>query len=267
MREKLQFSPIWPKISFLLKWEDFSTCHEKLRLLITESYASNDDLSHSFLLFYRSTTTGNPIMQLSRKQMKNFNRINQKLKTNSSFFVTNHNYLVKKYSYLKQCHAIVKCELKLKKRRVVLPFNQLIKLGLNRKVGKKFRPKKMQKRCHVRGKSNAVQGISLLKRQSDKANEGSESVRIENVRNRSLIELNFDWIIFLSHYSQPKKLRRKNRMMIKYLQLNVTRRKKRRLPQPKMSMNKFVNNWNCYKVGDDRLSRYYRVVVSVDPVR
>ncbi len=98
--------------------------------------------------------------------MKNFNRINEKLKTNSLFFITNHTYLAKKYSYLKKSHCIVKCQLKLKKQRVVLSFNQLIRLGLNRKGdkdGKKQNAKPFQKKCHVRNKSDGVQKSSFQK--------------------------------------------------------------------------------------------------------
>lgn len=129
--------------------------------------------------------------------MRNFKRINEKLKTNSLFFVANHSYLVKKYSYLKKCHFIVKCQLKLKKRKVVLPFNQLIKFGLNRKDdGKKLNPKKLQKKCHVRG-GKSDSRIRLKPKPGLESVDGKDSVEsktvagsseINDVRNRNFCE-------------------------------------------------------------------------------
>lgn len=100
-------------------------------------------------------------MQITKKQMKKFNRINKKLKTIPTFFITNYGYLVRKYSYLKKSHYIVKCQLKLRKQRVVLLFNQLKKLGLNRKENKDGN--KFQKKCHVRNKLGTDQTSSVQK--------------------------------------------------------------------------------------------------------
>lgn len=100
-------------------------------------------------------------MQISKKQMKKFNRINEKLKTIPTFFLTNYGYLVRKYSYLKKSHYIVKCQLKLRKQRVVLLFNQLKKLGLNRKDNKEGN--KFQKKCHVRNKLGTDHKSSVQK--------------------------------------------------------------------------------------------------------
>lgn len=97
------------------------------------------------------------IMRLTRKQFKTFNRINKKLKTIPLFFINNYDYLMRKYSYLKKSHYIVKCQLK-KKEKVLILFNQLQLLSLNRKEvkeGKKQHLKKLQKeRAFHRSTSN-----------------------------------------------------------------------------------------------------------------
>lgn len=109
-------------------------------------------------------------MQITRKQIKTFNRLNEKLKTIPKFFITNYGYLLRKYSYLKKWHYIVKCQLKMKKQRVVLQFNQLKKLGMNRKKdkeGKKLFSRKLQKKCHVRSKNEMVDKSRLQKLYSE----------------------------------------------------------------------------------------------------
>lgn len=108
--------------------------------------------------------------------MKTFNRINEKLRTIPRFFITNYGYLVRKYSYLKKSQLIVKCQLKLRKQRVVLLFNQLKKLGLNKKddkEGKKQYSKKSQKKCHLRKRPGTVPRSSL---QISKGSTGSRAV-------------------------------------------------------------------------------------------
>lgn len=68
-------------------------------------------------------------MRISRKQFNTFNRINEKLKTVPTFFISNFRYLMRKYFYLRNPHYIVKCRLKFKKEKVIILFNQLKKLG------------------------------------------------------------------------------------------------------------------------------------------
>lgn len=114
--------------------------------------------------------------------MKTFNRINEKLKTKPLFFIANYGYLVKKYSYLKKSHYIVKCQLKLKKHKVVILFNQLKKLGLKTKVekeAKKRYSKKLQKKCHiVDNKTGTVHkgSVPKAKPESDDRNEKVSTV-------------------------------------------------------------------------------------------
>lgn len=96
-------------------------------------------------------------MRITRKQYKTFNRMNKKLKTIPLFFIANYGYLMRKYSYLKKSHYIVKCQLKFKKEKVIIVFNQLKKLGVQSKVekeGKKqYSKKHQQKKCHKLSKT------------------------------------------------------------------------------------------------------------------
>lgn len=99
-------------------------------------------------------------MRLTPKQYKTFKRMTKKLKTEPKFFKTNYLYLLRKYSYLNKSHNIVKCgELKFKKEKVIILFNQLKKCGPKRKVDdekKKKYSKKSLKKCHIYIKNGKV---------------------------------------------------------------------------------------------------------------
>lgn len=135
--------------------------------------------------------------------MKTFNRINEKLKTLPLFFIANYGYLVRKYSYLKKSHYIVKCQLKLKKRRVVILFNQLKKLGLKtkeEKEAKKQYSKKLQKKCHVvRNKSGTC---SLQKPKSESkirdSHEKASTVHKEPTQSKALVTLEIETVRYLN---------------------------------------------------------------------
>lgn len=164
------------------------TYYAKIRFKIKTS----TQIKVSFFLFPDPRQQVTSIMQITKKQMKTFNRINEKLRTIPRFFITNYGYLLRKYSYLKKSHYIVKCQLKLRKQRVVLLFNQLKKLGLNKiedKEGKKQYSKKSQKKCHLRSRTGTVQRSSLPISKPNTENRAIEKTnadkKVSTVPNRS----------------------------------------------------------------------------------
>lgn len=115
-------------------------------------------------------------MRITRKQYNTFNRMNKKLKTKPLFFITNYSYLLRKYSYLKKSHFIVKCQLKFKKEKVIILFNQLKKLGVKAKVEKegKKHSKKLQKKCHKESKAGIVKKSSKKPKLQPKVTNNSD---------------------------------------------------------------------------------------------
>lgn len=143
------------------------------------------------------------MMQITRKQMKTFNRINEKLKTLPLFFIANYGYLVRKYSYLKKSHYIVKCQLKLKKRRVVILFNQLKKLGLKtkeEKEAKKQYSKNLQKKCRVVRNKSGTSSLQKPKSESKirDAREKASTVDKEPTQSKALGTLDIETVRYLN---------------------------------------------------------------------